>query len=193
MDIALAVTTLALVLLTLLVSIYFGVRGVRAGERGAKASERATVASEEALEIVKEDKATAEERQRPRVDVQILQVWPLSTDASGDDVNMRVAIENRSTEPETLRSLTVQFNDHTFTCPSQEGRHVLKQYTTEPAAPQTLPPGMPVELRLGFRTEPLKPTPEAPLRAVLIAECSSAGEVTEEFLVYPPVNRPDVG
>ena len=71
---SLAFTTIALVFVTLLVSIYLGVRGIRAGERAATASERAATASEEELEIVKVDKSLAEERTRPRVDVQIRDV-----------------------------------------------------------------------------------------------------------------------
>jgi hypothetical protein len=55
----------------------------------------------------------------------------------------------------------------------------------QPAAPRPLSPGFPEKFRLHFNTEPLPISGGDRLPAVLVVDCSNAGEVRQDFTVYP--------
>lgn len=182
METGLAIATLVLVALTLVVSLYFGMRGIRAGERGARAAERAAAASEEELDMVMEDAASDAERKRPQVKVTFVKVWASTRRNTGNSVMMRVAIENWSSEPDVLRRLTVAFDDRRLALPHSPGSETLKRFE-DLELPLTLSPRKPVNLRIGFTTDPLIPTEGQPVKATLTTECSNAGAVLSEFIL----------
>ena len=184
MELGLAIATLALVLVTLLVSIYFGVRNLRVGGRSAHASERAADASEEELGMLKAETGAKEVRQRPLVDLKLLQIWPSSRRATGHDVMMRIVVENRSSEPDVLRRLTVEFEGERFTVPARAGDKNLNIQTAD-GVPQNLTPGRPIEFRVKFPTDPLVPAEGEDTTGTLVGECTNAGEVTVPMVLYP--------
>ena len=184
MELGLAFVTLGLVSVTLLVSVYFGLRTLRLGVRSADASERAADASEEELGMLKAETGAKEARQRPLVDLKLLQIWPSSRRATGHDVMMRIVVENRSSEPDVLRRLTVELEGERFTVPSRPGDKNLKAYTTV-GVPQNLTPGKPIEFRVGFPTDPFVPAEGEDTTGILVAECTNAGEVNTPMVLYP--------
>ena len=175
-----AIATLVLVALTLGVSLYFGFRSVRSGERGARASERAAIASEEELDMLKTDAAAMADHTRPEVDVTLPKVWASTRRDTGHSVMMGIVVENRSSEPDVLRRVTVAFDDRRLALPHSPGFENLKRFE-DLELPLTLSPRKPVNLHIGFTTDPLIPTEGEPVKATLTIECSNAGEVLSEF------------
>ena len=163
MEIAIAAITLAIVLAGLLVSGY-------------------------QLKIQLEERRQRREREKPQVSVHLLKVWQVGRGAQGADVGIQVSVENRSAEPDTLRSLTVEFDGRRFNIPKAEDSLALRSYGSpqdEPAAPRPLTPGLPENFRLHFSTDPRQVSEDDRLPATFVADCSNAGEVRQDFTVYP--------
>ena len=163
MEAGIAVITLVVVLVALLISGY-------------------------QLKIQLEKRRQRREREKPQVSVHLLKVWQVGRGAQGADVGIQVSVENRSAEPDTLRSLTVEFDGRRFSVPKAEDSLALRSYGSpqdEPAAPRPLTPCLPENFRFHFSTDPRQVSENDRLPATFVADCSNAGEVRQDFTVYP--------
>ena len=140
------------------------------------------------LKIQLEERRQRKEREKPQVNVQVLKVWQAGSGLRGAEVGLIVVVENRSSESDTLRTLSVEFDDRVWSVPIAEGHLALRSYETPdegPAAPRPLSPGLPEKFRFQFNTEPLPVSETDRLSATLVADCNNAGEVRQDFTVYP--------
>ena len=163
MEIAIAAITLAIVLAGLLVSGY-------------------------QLKIQLEERGQRREREKPQVSVQVLKVRQAGTGLRGAEVDLIVTVENRSSESDTLRTLSVEFDNRVWSVPIAQGNLALRSCETSdggPAAPRPLSPGLPEKFSFRFNTEPLPVSEKDRLPATLVVNCSNADEVRQDFLVYP--------
>ena len=162
-EIAVGLITLAVVMAALLVSIY-------------------------QLTIQLEERRQRKEREKPQVSVQVLKVWQAGSGPRGAEVGLIVVVENRSSESDALRALSVEFDDRAWSLPIAEGHLAPKSYETSdegPAAPRPLSPGLPEKFRFQFNTEPLLVSETDRLPATFVADCSNAGEIRQDLAVYP--------